>query len=69
MSCVVRWTIANMLMSAPDMLLLDEPSLGLSPLMCSELLRSLARVRATGVGTLLVEQNAGAVSTSPTVAI
>jgi branched-chain amino acid transport system ATP-binding protein len=50
--------IGRALMSAPDLLLLDEPSLGLSPLMCSELFRALARIRATGVGLLLVEQNA-----------
>ncbi len=46
------------LMSAPDILLLDEPSLGLSPLMAHELFQSLGRIRATGVGILLVEQNA-----------
>ena len=50
--------IGRALMSAPDVLLLDEPSLGLSPLMCGELFRALARVRAAGVGVLLVEQNA-----------
>lgn len=50
--------IARALMSAPDLLLLDEPSLGLSPLMCGELFRALAAVRETGVSILLVEQNA-----------
>ncbi len=50
--------IGRALMSAPEMLLLDEPSLGLSPLLCTELFRALAGVRATGVGLLLVEQNA-----------
>jgi branched-chain amino acid transport system ATP-binding protein len=50
--------IGRALMSAPELLLLDEPSLGLSPLICTELFRALARVRATGVGLLLVEQNA-----------
>ena len=50
--------IGRALMSAPEILLLDEPSLGLSPLLCSELFRALARVRETGVGILLVEQNA-----------
>ena len=49
--------IGRALMSAPDILLLDEPSLGLSPLLCTELFRGLARVRETGVGVLLVEQN------------
>ncbi len=50
--------IGRALMSAPSYLLLDEPSLGLSPLLCTELFRSLARIRETGVGVLLVEQNA-----------
>jgi branched-chain amino acid transport system ATP-binding protein len=50
--------IGRALMSAPAMLLLDEPSLGLSPLMCTEVFRALGQVRAAGVGLLLVEQNA-----------
>jgi branched-chain amino acid transport system ATP-binding protein len=50
--------IGRALMSAPVMLLLDEPSLGLAPLMCTELFRALGRVRTAGVGLLLVEQNA-----------
>ena len=50
--------IGRALMSAPKLLLLDEPSLGLSPLMCGELFQALARIRETGVGILLVEQNA-----------
>ena len=50
--------IGRALMSAPRYLLLDEPSLGLSPLLCKELFRSLGRIRETGVGVLLVEQNA-----------
>lgn len=50
--------IGRALMSAPDVLLLDEPSLGLSPLMAHELFQSLGRIRETGVGILLVEQNA-----------
>jgi branched-chain amino acid transport system ATP-binding protein len=50
--------IGRALMSAPEMLLLDEPSLGLSPLLCGELFQALARVRSAGVGLLLVEQNA-----------
>jgi branched-chain amino acid transport system ATP-binding protein len=39
------------------MLLLDEPSLGLSPLLCGELFRALGRIRDEGIGVLLVEQN------------
>ncbi len=50
--------IGRAMMSAPAILLLDEPSLGLSPLLCTELFRALARVRETGIGILLVEQNA-----------
>jgi branched-chain amino acid transport system ATP-binding protein len=50
--------IGRAMMSAPDILLLDEPSLGLSPLLCSELFRSLGRIRELGVGVLMVEQNA-----------
>lgn len=50
--------IGRALMSAPRLLLLDEPSLGLSPIMTSDLFRSLNSVRALGVSVLLVEQNA-----------
>ena len=50
--------IGRALMSAPTILMLDEPSLGLSPLLCTELFKALKAVRATGVGILLVEQNA-----------
>ena len=50
--------IGRALMSSPDILLLDEPSLGLSPIMCGELFRNLASIRGAGLGILLVEQNA-----------
>lgn len=50
--------IGRALMSAPDILLLDEPSLGLSPIMCKELFQILTRIRDAGLGILLVEQNA-----------
>jgi vanillin dehydrogenase len=50
--------IGRALMSDPLVLLLDEPSLGLAPLVCQELFATLARIRALGVGILLVEQNA-----------
>ncbi|NVO16373.1 MAG: aldehyde dehydrogenase family protein [Rhodoplanes sp.] len=52
--------IGRALMSAPRLLLLDEPSLGLSPRVCGELFAALARIRADGIGILLVEQNATA---------
>jgi branched-chain amino acid transport system ATP-binding protein len=50
--------IGRALMSEPRLLLLDEPSLGLSPLMCVELFRALRQVKDSGVSILLVEQNA-----------
>ncbi len=50
--------IGRALMSAPVILMLDEPSLGLSPLLCGELFRTLADIRKRGIGILLVEQNA-----------
>jgi acyl-CoA reductase-like NAD-dependent aldehyde dehydrogenase/ABC-type branched-subunit amino acid transport system ATPase component len=49
--------IGRALMSNPELLLLDEPSLGLSPLLSKELFQALRRVRDTGLGILLVEQN------------
>ena len=50
--------IGRALMSKPEILMLDEPSLGLSPLLSQELFRALAEIAKTGVGILLVEQNA-----------
>jgi acyl-CoA reductase-like NAD-dependent aldehyde dehydrogenase/ABC-type branched-subunit amino acid transport system ATPase component len=50
--------IGRAMMSAPELLLLDEPSLGLAPALCHDLFESLAKVRETGIGVLLVEQNA-----------
>jgi branched-chain amino acid transport system ATP-binding protein len=49
--------IGRALMSKPDLLLLDEPSLGLAPIVVQELFDVLARVRDGGVGLLIVEQN------------
>jgi len=49
--------IGRALMSNPKYLMLDEPSLGLAPIVVTELFGALARVRETGVGLLLVEQN------------
>lgn len=48
------------LMAKPKFLLLDEPSLGLAPLVTKEILRVLAGLRSHGIGVLLVEQNARA---------
>ena len=48
------------LMGAPKLLMLDEPSLGLAPIIVADLLRTIAELRASGVSVLLVEQNAQA---------
>ena len=50
--------IGRAMMSAPAILMLDEPSLGLSPLLCGELFQNLVRIKSLGIGVLLVEQNA-----------
>jgi len=44
-------------MAEPKLLILDEPSLGLSPLLVEELFALIARIRADGVAVLVVEQN------------
>ena len=50
--------IARALMSQPKLLLLDEPSMGLAPLMVQRIFDTVRRVAAEGVTVLLVEQNA-----------
>ena len=50
--------IGRAMMSNPKVLTLDEPSLGLSPLLSKELFQNLKKVRDIGLGVLLVEQNA-----------
>ncbi|SNT30178.1 aldehyde dehydrogenase family protein [Tropicimonas sediminicola] len=52
--------IGRALMSAPDLLLLDEPSLGLAPIVVQEVFAALARIRETGLTIVIVEQNARA---------
>lgn len=52
--------VGRALMSRPTLLMLDEPSLGLAPLVVKEIFRTLDALRSTGVTTLLVEQNARA---------
>ena len=49
--------IGRGLMAEPKLLILDEPSLGLSPLLVEELFALIARIHADGVSVLLVEQN------------
>lgn len=50
--------IGRSLMGAPKLLLLDEPSLGLAPLVVKEIFRIITEIRNDGVTILLVEQNA-----------
>ncbi len=50
--------IGRALMSRPNLLMLDEPSLGLSPVMTGELFKGLAAIKARGMAILIVEQNA-----------
>jgi branched-chain amino acid transport system ATP-binding protein len=50
--------IGRALMTGPRLLLCDEPSLGLAPLVVQEIMRLLAALRAAGTTILLVEQNA-----------
>jgi len=49
--------IGRGLMAEPRLLILDEPSLGLSPLLVEEMFALIARIRAEGLSVLLVEQN------------
>jgi branched-chain amino acid transport system ATP-binding protein len=48
------------LMGAPKLLMLDEPSLGLAPIIVADIFRTVTELRANGVSVLLVEQNAQA---------
>ena len=50
--------MARALMSAPDVLLLDEPSAGLAPALVDELFDELVKINQSGVTILMVEQNA-----------
>jgi branched-chain amino acid transport system ATP-binding protein len=52
--------LGRALMAKPRLLLLDEPSLGLAPIMVREIMRIVASLRELGVSILLVEQNARA---------
>ncbi len=52
--------MARALMAQPRLLMLDEPSLGLAPLIVGEVFRIIAALRQTGGSILLVEQNARA---------
>ncbi len=52
--------VGRALMSAPKLLMLDEPSLGLAPLIVREIFRIIEQLRAQGTSILLIEQNARA---------
>lgn len=52
--------VGRALMSRPKLLMLDEPSLGLAPLIVKEIFRIVAQLRDAGVSILLIEQNARA---------
>jgi branched-chain amino acid transport system ATP-binding protein len=52
--------MARALMSHPKLLLLDEPSLGLAPLVCQTIFSTIDEIKAAGTTVLLVEQNANA---------
>jgi len=52
--------VSRALMGKPDLLMLDEPSLGLAPLIVKEIFHIISALRQTGVATLLIEQNARA---------
>jgi branched-chain amino acid transport system ATP-binding protein len=52
--------MARALMSHPKLLLLDEPSLGLAPIVCQTIFSTIDEIKAAGTTVLLVEQNASA---------
>jgi len=52
--------VGRALMAKPQVLMLDEPSLGLAPLITREIFHIISALRQTGVATLLIEQNARA---------
>ncbi|MDO8300201.1 ABC transporter ATP-binding protein [Lacisediminimonas sp.] len=52
--------VGRALMAKPQLLMLDEPSLGLAPLIVKEIFHIIVRLKETGVAILLVEQNARA---------
>ena len=54
--------IGRALMSKPRLLMMDEPSLGLAPIVIDNLAENINEINQSGVSVLLVEQNAGLVS-------
>jgi branched-chain amino acid transport system ATP-binding protein len=61
--------VGRALMSDAQMLLLDEPSMGLSPVLVREIFRIIQEINRAGKTILLVEQNATCLCTSPTAAM
>jgi len=55
-----RANLCRALIHEPELLMLDEPSLGLAPLIVKEIFRIVSELRRTGVAILLIEQNARA---------
>jgi branched-chain amino acid transport system ATP-binding protein len=51
--------VARAMMSKPRMLMMDEPSAGLSPRVTEEMVEALSKLHARGLGILLIEQNVG----------
>lgn len=51
-------SIARAMMHSPRVIVMDEPSFGLAPIMVKEMFDSFAQIRAEGTAILLVEQNA-----------
>ena len=50
--------VARALMASPDLLLMDEPSLGLAPMVVAEVASIIREINASGISIILVEQNA-----------
>ena len=51
-------TVGRGLMSIPQLLLIDEPSMGLAPILVAELFRTIRKINQEGATVFLVEQNA-----------
>ena len=55
----IRYYQRRGLMAEPKLLILDEPSLGLSPLLVEEMFTLIGQLKSSGLAVLLVEQNVG----------
>ena len=53
-----RWSLSRALVSQPRLLLMDEPSLGLAPMVVRDVFALVREVNASGTSVLMVEQNA-----------